>query len=208
MKVGDFRYTVQWDVRAPETWRIDGMTEKVAAGFSRVRRFRTQFALQLQQEFIGNLGRVGTLAAVPARYLIGVRIFLRTRDGTARLLLEKAPGSGDAVYLVGRTSKGDARESLLTSESLRDEFRRALLEVPQDSLPAGGPTAMVTLRDDPAFYRRFEPGLKSKKGNKTGVKPFEGTPYNVVQIVTERVCTVGEAVPANYNSIIIEVDLD
>src|SRR3990167_1072588 len=110
MKDGESRFAVEWDVLAPETWHVDALTTKLANGYRRVRRFRTPSALQLQQAFLGNLGRVGTLTAAPARYPAGVKVFLRTQAGTARLLAEVAADAGDAVYLVGRTKKNAPKE--------------------------------------------------------------------------------------------------
>jgi hypothetical protein len=208
MKVGDAKYSIEWNVIAPETWRIDDLAAKGAEGFRLVRRFRTPFALQLQQDFIGNLGRVGTLTAVPARFDAGLRVFFKKRDNNALLLLERQADAGDAVYLVGRTAKGELREWLLLSEGFQDEFRRSLRAVPVADLPAGGPAPFGTIRDDPAFYRRFKPGLELRKVNQNGVKPFRGTTHDVVQIVTRRVCEANVAVPAGFSTIIVEVDLD
>ena len=208
MRVGDAKYSIEWNVIAPETWRIDGLAGKAADGFRRVRRFRTPFALQLQQDFIGNLGRVGTMTAVPARFDAGIRIFLKRRNTNALLLAEKHADAGDVAYLVGRTAKGETREWLLLSELLQDEFRRGLRAVLPDDLPVGGPAPLGTIRDDPAFYRRFKLGLELRKGNLNGVKPFRGTPHDVVQIVTRQVCEANVAVPAGFSTIVIEVDLD
>jgi hypothetical protein len=56
----------------------------------------------LQQAFIGRLGRVGTLAALPTRYRAGVRILLRKADNVSELLVEADADSNQAVCLVGR----------------------------------------------------------------------------------------------------------
>jgi hypothetical protein len=209
MRVGEAKFSIEWDVLAPETWKIEKLPEKVAEGFRRVRRFRTPFALQLQQDFVGKLGRVGTLTAVPARFPAGVRVFLKTRDGNARLLAERTADSNDAAYLVGRTAKGDDAELLLLSESFQDDLRRTLRAVAAPDLPLGGTTPIATLRDDPAFYRRFKPGVPLKRANATaGSKPFANTPHDVVQIIAASVCKPGEAAPASFRTIIVEVELD
>lgn len=208
MKVNDVKYSIDWNILAPEAWRIDGLAAKAAEGFNRVRRFRTPFALQLQHDFIGNLGRVGTMTAVPARFDAGVRIFLKKRDNHALLLAERHTDIGDAAYLVGRTAKGEPLEVLLLSEQLQDEFRRTLRAVPAGDLPVGGPSAFGTLREDPSFYRRFKPGVALRKLNPKGVKPFKGTPHDVVQVVAGKVCEEGQSFPDGFTTIVIEVDLD
>jgi hypothetical protein len=208
MRVGEFKFSVDWDVVAPETWPIDAIPAKVAQGFRRVRRFRMPFALQLQQDFIGNLGRVGTLTAVPANIAAGVRIYLRIQNGNMRLLVEKTVDSGEAAYLVGRNARGEAVEKLLLSPTFRDEFRGLLRDVAAADLPMGGPRAMANIRDDPAFYRRFKSGLTLRRDKPKGTKPFANTSDDVVQIVAARVCTPDAAAPPGFNSIIVEVDLD
>jgi hypothetical protein len=71
LRVNDDRFAVEWDVLTPETWLVQDLPRRCAEGY---RRFRMPFALQLQQAFIGRLGRVGTLAALPVRYAPGVRV--------------------------------------------------------------------------------------------------------------------------------------
>lgn len=203
MRVGDVRYSVEWDLLAPDTWRVDGMAGKIADGYRRVRRFRTPFALQLQQDFISNLGRVGTLAAVPSAFDAGIRIYLKLQNGVARLLVRREADSRDAVCLLGRTAKG-SKEKLLLSESVQDDFRRSL----RDVLPADVSPQVAAFRDDPAFYRRFKPGLDMKRGNATGKRSFANTPHDVVLVVTTSMCIADQPVPGGLPSLIVEVVLD
>jgi len=208
MKVGEFKYSVDWDVVAPETWEIQKLPKRAQDGFRRVRRFRTPFALKLQQDFVGNLGRVGTLTAVPGQATAAVRVYLRLRGGTMRLLLDKGAESSDAAYLVGRNAKGEAVEMLLMSPALQDEFRRSLREVAADDVPVGGAKELRDIRDDPAFYRRFKSGLKVKRDKPKGTRPFSETTDDVVQIVAGRACTNGGAPPPGFAVIVVEMDLD
>jgi len=206
MKCGDTKFSIRWDSVAPETWRLDSLNDRANSDTKRVRRFRTPFALQLQQEFIGNLGRVGTLTAVPARFDVGIRVFLRKADNTASLLLERAAADAAAAYLVGRDPQAKPREWLLVSEVVQDEFRKAFRNVPAADLPQGGNPAVV--RDDPAFYLRFKAGVELDK-NKNSKRPFSQTPHDIVQITTKKVCQVGTPVPQGFTAVlIIEVDLD
>ena len=93
MRLGEERLAIEWDVLAPETWLLDDLPRRLDEGYRRVRRLRTPFALQLQQSFIGRLGRVGTLAALPARHAVGVRIFLKS-TWPIRRGLGRPDGSG------------------------------------------------------------------------------------------------------------------
>jgi hypothetical protein len=208
MRVGaEYFFTVEWDVLAPETWMLDELPGRLDQGYQRVRRFRMPFALQLQQYFIGRLGRVGTLAALPARHAVGVRVFLRTRAGNAQLLVEAAMDGGDAVCLVGRTEKNALKELLLLSEKLQGEIRRNLRGVATDDLPVGAPQ-VATLRDDPAFYRRLKRGLSFSRESSKGSKPFKDTPYDVVQILAQRTLEPSGVADRSLHPIIIEIEIE
>ena len=208
MQVGEVRSSVTWDLLAVETWRLDTLPAKIAEGYQRVRRFRIPFALHLQQAFIGRLGRVGTLAAAPARYPAGVRVFLRNRAGLAVLLGEVTADSGDAVCLIGRTKKGEAVEWLLLAERLADEVRRSLKGLAAEDLPVGGTVLVSAVRDDPAFYRRLKCGLEIRRHTKDGHKPLNETAYDVVQTVTRRLFEPNGQIPASYRAIVVEVELE
>ncbi|HEX6639664.1 MAG TPA: hypothetical protein VF215_01055, partial [Thermoanaerobaculia bacterium] len=126
MIVGADRYMIDWDTLAPETWLLSELARKVTVdGFRCVRRFRAPFALSLQQSFIGQLGRVGTLAALPARFDAAVRIYVRSTSGEFQLLVDAPRDAARAVCLVGRTSK-DLKEWLLLGEGLLAELREKL----------------------------------------------------------------------------------
>lgn len=207
MRVDDEYFAVEWDILAPETWLLDDLPRRLDQGYRRVRRLRTPFALQLQQSFIGRLGRVGTLTALPARHAVGVRVFLRNRAGNAELLAEAAVDRGDAVCLVGRTERNALKEWLLLSERLQDEIRRNLRGVDLDNLPVGAPQIAV-VRDDPEFYRRLKRGLLLNRGSSKGTKPFKDTPQDVVQILTRPALEPGAPVDRSFHPIIIEIDIE
>lgn len=208
MRDGESRFAVEWDVLAPETWHVDTVATKLADGYRRIRRFRSPSALQLQQAFLGNLGRVGTLTAAPARYPAGVKAFLRTQAGTARLLAEVAADSGDAVYLVGRTKRNAPKEWLVLSERLQGLIRHGLMTAPADELPtAGGPVRLSTVVDDLSFYRRLKAGLEIKRGVEKGTKPFNGTSHDVLQILTHPQFEPGTAASTSFHPLILQVDL-
>jgi hypothetical protein len=154
-----------------------------------------------QQDFIGNLDRVGTLAAVPSAFDAGVRTFVKLRNGTARLLVRREAESRDAVCLIGRTAKA-SKEKLLLSESVQNEFRRAL----RDVLAADVSPQVAGFRDDPAFYRRFKPGLDMKR--LSAKRPFANTPHDHVQVVTTSLCNADQPVPAGLPWVIVEAVLD
>ena len=209
MKDGDLKFAVEWDVLAPETWRINELAGKIEAGYRRVRRFRIPSALQLQQTFLGNLSRVGTLTAAPARYPAGVKVFLRTRAGTAQLLAEVHADTNDAVCLVGRTRKNTPMEWLILSPTLQERIRQGLKAVSPDDLPtAGGPVRLATVVDDLDFYRLLKGGMDVK--HKTdGSKPFSESspPHDVVQIITSPLFESGAEIGTTFRPLVFQIEL-
>ena len=205
MYVNDRKFSVDWNLLAVETWRVDDIPEKVASGFERVRRLRTPFALQLQQAFIGRLGRVGTLAALPTRYRAGVRILLRKADNVSELLVEADADANQAVCLVGRDDENTTREWLLLSDQLLLSFRRVLKSIDANNFVRTTPS-LSDVRNDPAFYRKLKGGLVMKRDTPKGEKPFKGTGYDFIQIFGSRFIQIGSEIDRSYHQVIIEVE--
>lgn len=206
MRVDKVDYQVEWDLFSPETWRISTLNRRIKSGVRRIRRFRIQHALQLQQSFIGKLGRVGTLAELPARHAVGIRIYLRTKAGDAKLLLKNDRTRGAAVALIGRTEKGAAINWLLLSPTLLDDFRHALADVDAAELPAGN-AKVADVRDDPQFYRLLKRGLVFNRQSNVGKRPFtEGKYAPIVEIVANGTVVSNDTIPAKHCPIVMELD--
>lgn len=209
MKVGDDRWTVGWDVANVETWPLSGMQERIAKGIERVRRFRAPFALQLQQAFTSQLGRVGTLVALPARHAVIVRVFLKLKNGKARLLHACGLEVEEAVCLVGRTAKNAPIEMLVLSEPFRREVRRRLREVDSGELPTGGPK-VSEVREDVEFYRLLRRGLPFKREKAKRTRPFsedEKKRFDIVTIIVGSSIVDGEPMDNNLAPLVFEVEL-
>lgn len=204
MKVGNELFAIDWDPLAPETWTLDDLPTFLALkGLRRIRRFRAPFALQLQQSFIGRLGRVGTLAALPGRHPARVRVFIKDVLDQPRLIAETSAESGNAVCLVGRTEKNQLKEWLLLSETFRREIRQNLLVFPPEELD---PRIKIA-RDNLSFYGLFKRGLVFARDKKTGSKPFVNTAFDLVQVFTKPFIEPGVNVERSVNPIIVEIDI-
>jgi hypothetical protein len=202
MTVGDERFMIDWDPLAPETWLLTDLERKVTReGFKCVRRFRAPFALSLQQTFIGKLGRVGTLAALPARFEAGVRIYVRPTTGDPLLLAETPRDAGHAVCLVGRT-KNDLKEWLLIDETFLAEIRAKLSELDDQTLR----TDVAAARSAPQFFRLLKRGLEFRRGDKDGAKPLKDSAFDVVQIYTTH--RISANLGITVRPIVIEIDAE
>jgi hypothetical protein len=119
-------------------------------------------------------------------------------------LVEASADQNKAACLVGRTDKNALKEWLLLEESLYIAFRQALRDVHDDDLPTGTPS-LKTLRDDPAFLRRFKKGLPINRAAARW-KPFQGTQHDVVQIFGGKTLEDGAPVDKTFSNLIIEID--
>lgn len=208
MYVGEEPISIEWDVLSPETWLMADLQRRLEQGFRRVRRLRTPFALQLQQSFVGRLARVGTLATLPARHCVGIRVFLRKRSGRAELLAQAGIDEEDAVCLVGRTIKNTVIDWLLLSERIQKEIRRRLTQVESTDLPTDGAAKIADLIGNPEFYRCFKRGLQFNRGAAKGTKPFQDTRFDVIQIVTTCDIENGGEINRSFRPITIAVDIE
>lgn len=202
MRVDGVAYQVDWDLFSPETWPLNSLRRRLNAGMRRVRRFRIHHALQLQQGFIGKLGRVGTIVDLPGRHAVGVKIYLRTKTADAKLLLHRDRAQGEAVVLTGR-AKNKTVNWLLLAPALIEDLRQSLSDVEAKELPPG---KVSDARGDPQFYRILKRGLAFARA--TGGKKVitDGKYASIVEIYPkENVVKDGKA-PQNAGPIVIELE--
>jgi hypothetical protein len=203
MSVGSLRYVIDWDILSPETWLLSDLPNKLGAEVTLVRRFRLPFASQLQQLFLGNLGRIGTLAAVPSRYPAALSIFLKTTQGKAKLVHQCGMHSGEAVCLVGRSKKA-LKEWLLLSPQARKNLRDIFTDSKKSNPPKNGQKFLDAV-DDPSFYRALRAGLEMRRN---GVeRPFKNKPFDFIKVSTKGE-TREDDVMNNDVVLMIEVELE
>ncbi|MGY8666997.1 hypothetical protein Q3C01_32210 [Bradyrhizobium sp. UFLA05-109] len=203
MSVGDLRYVIDWDILSPETWLLNDLPNKLASEVTLIRRFRLPFASQLQQLFLGNLGRIGTLPAVPSRYPAALSIFLKTSEGKAKLVHQCPMHSGEAVCLVGR-SKKELKEWLLLSAQARKNLRDIFADCKKSNPPKNAQKFLDAV-DDPSFYRALTAGLEMRRN---GVeRPFKNKPFDFIKVSTKGE-TKEDDVMNNDVVLIIEVELE
>jgi hypothetical protein len=211
MQVDEIDYAIDWNPLLTETWLLKELPKFRKRGFIHVRRLRLPYALQLQQAFIGKLGRVGTAAELPSRHAVGVEILLRTKSGGARALASVKAADGDAVCLVGRPTDGSLGkvEWLLLSDKLRDTLRQALKSVPSADLPPGGAVKLATVREDPELFRRIKAGLAYSREAEKPKRPFLNSEYDVVAVISaDKAPVAGGVYPENVVPLLFEIDWD
>jgi hypothetical protein len=206
MKSDGSKFVVEWDLLAPETWALDEVPSRLAEGGYRLaRRFRTPFALQLQQSFIARLGRVGTPAALPGRYPAAVKVFIKNAQRQGHLIAQARIDSEDAVCLVGRTKKNELKEWLLLSDKFLKTLREALIGNSANDMPPQS-QALIDAIGDPRFYRLLKSGLQLAREKPKGSRPFQ-EPFNLLQVLTRPTLQEGTPMDNSFLPIVIEVEL-
>jgi hypothetical protein len=204
MRVDKEEYSIEWDTLSPETWLLTDIEKRLNAGVRRARTFRMPFALQIQQAFIGKLGRVGTLANLPTRYAAGIKIYAKAADETAMLLLETSAAESQAICLVGRTGKGKLMEWLLLSAPLKDKLRVSLQDIDSEKLYKESP-GLREFKTDPSFLRALNRGLSVERTDKGKSRPLKDTSFDIVHILTRQKVTIGESLKG-FKSLVFEID--
>lgn len=203
MRVDDVPYQVDWNLFSPETWPLSGLKRRIASGTRRVRRFRTHHALQLQQGFIGKLGRVGTIADLPGRHAVGVKLYLRTKTGDARLLFHRDRAQAEAVVLTGRFRNKPSVTWLLLSPTLINDLRQALADVEHKDLPSG---KIAEVRGDPQFYRVLKRGIDFKRSSGGNKALRDGNYSSMIEIFPSEPAVVDGKPPQNAGPILVELE--
>jgi hypothetical protein len=90
---------------------------------------------------------------------------------------------------------------------IRQQLREKLRDIQPTVFPRETPS-LATLRSDPEFLRALSKGLNLNRGDqgaKGNSRPFKGTPYDVVQIITHATLAEGDPIKSS-RGLVIEVD--
>ncbi len=198
------KLAVDWSPLTPHTWETASIPGILADGVRRARRLRLAFALQLQRAFLDGTGRIGTQVDLPGHFEAGVSVYFRAADGKAKRMLQYAPGSGDAVCLVGRTKK-KALEWLILSDRVVKEIREAMAAAPEEELPKHEKQKFVDAAKSPAFRRTLKGKLEISR--ETATKPFKGTSFDTVELTTTPKLSDGLQIGPTGPAVLIEVEV-
>lgn len=159
-------YVIDWDENWPITWPIDSLDELLgtagnAGRYSKIRRFRSLYGLQLQQRFIGNLGRVGTPSSMQATWPVGLSVFYRDAASLAHELICFPIEETSAACIAGRSERGKLENIIIYPETVLKICNRILGLNDGDMLPQYLSQLKVAA-SDPAFRRILRGPLKFK----------------------------------------------
>jgi hypothetical protein len=174
-------YVINWDLGAPITWTPRELASQLDAGnFERVRRFRSLFSLQLQQQFTSALSRVGTPVIPPVQHLTGVTISYRDQEGVLRSLASVSPTDRQAVVLVGRDENANIDRLILAPEVVKD-LQIDMQKVDVNNLAAKDREKWQNAVQNRELFSRMESGIPYSRSGLE--RSFKGSSYDVVTVV-------------------------
>lgn len=156
-------FVIDWDENWPITWSIDSLDELLGATgkYIKIRRFRSLYGLQLQQRFIGNLGRVGTPSSMQATWPVGLSLFYRSAANSACELIDCPIDGTFAACIAGRNKKEKMENIIIYPETVRKICDKILELKDGDMLPQHL-NILKANASDPSFRRTLRGPLKFK----------------------------------------------
>jgi hypothetical protein len=151
----DERYWIKWDLKNVTAKRRKELEELLAdkAGPQRIGRLREMYALELQQKFVADFGRVGQPANPPATFPVDVAMFYPGPDTNAKSL---QIGSLDSsVCYVGRDALSKPIHMLVLTEQGCDAVQAAVAALEEANVHPSAHASLRALKKDQAFFARF-----------------------------------------------------
>ena len=208
-------YVVEWDLGAPVSWTLNDVAEHLnmeAPSFELVRRFRTVFALQLQQAFTSQLSRVGTTVMPPMQHVTAARISYRDKSGQLHDLVSVESEQRQAKLLVGRDKKKPYVDRLMLDLDVVSRLRIAMQKVDPDVFDKTLKARWTSAVANHEMFSKLQEGITYSRN--THKRAFPNTEYDVVSVIGPQLdqesAISGERTVSsgNIGPLIIEIILD
>ena len=148
------------------------MLETGAGTHTRLVRLRESHALELQQQLLSSLGRVGLVAQMPASFGVVVEVCFWGADEVLHAhgipLLDEEGG----VCVAGRDKDSAAVSRLRLSEGACDAIRSAIAGLDEKLVHASARATLTRLKASASFATTLERGLMCSTGDKTSLLPI------------------------------------
>lgn len=169
------RKWINWDIKSVRTLTRSKLRTLISeAKYKIVSRLRDSQALELQQQVLAQLGKVGLTAKIPATFPVSVE--LAWHDAGGNVVSGHAPAleHDGGVYVVGRDVEAETACKLVLSEAVRDEIEALLLNLPENAIYGHARPALQTTKDQIVKLREsLEVGLDAPAPNASNTKAVE-----------------------------------
>lgn len=124
-------------------------------------RLREAHALELQQRVLSGLGRVGTIATLPATFTVDVEVYYPNSEGIPTRLDIQALAEG-AVCFVGRDSKSDPIVRLIMTDHCSDNVLDTFFALEEDKIAERAKIAFSHVRTSEDLRKMLVEGIDLK----------------------------------------------
>ena len=165
------RKQIRWNVKNVKSLSWNELDELLLnRRLELVGRLRETYAIQIQQLLLADLGRIGSLANLPAPFPVAVSVFYVGLDGNARALDTEDLELG-ACY-VGRGEESRVVYRLVLKEQDSDRIENALRRLDDSHVHESAIESLKALKADPGFFLRFQRG-EIEMSRQKGKKPIQ-----------------------------------
>ena len=153
------RFWIKWNLKQIETITHDDLDATLLDddGFSVVARFRESHALELQQQLLASLGRVGLIAQLPGTFPTLVEAYMPAPDRKLFRLDGAQLSRIEAVCFVGRTGEKDMR--LILREDDCEAICRAIQTIDLSLVHPDAHGSIQALRSSDQLLKVLERGI-------------------------------------------------
>jgi hypothetical protein len=166
---GARRYWIAWDLKDLRTWTPDELVRELhpVGPWRPYIRMREGVALELQQQVLADLGRVGQLANMPATFPVRVELLKVEADGQWAVAPLEVLDRDGGVCFVGRDEGADQNSRLVLSEAACEEITAYIASLTDDSVPENARQALARLKGASDLFQELERGLKVTHAKKS-----------------------------------------
>lgn len=169
------RMSIQWDLDDQRMLNREELTALIGGvgPYAIMLRLRESNALELQQQLLADMGRVGLVSKMPFTFPVEVSFHTTDQAGTTQSLNLPTTSADGGVCITGRDKESDLTRLILTESSV-DEILSAIPRIKPEEVNERSREALRRLQASSSFRSLLQRGLKSPaattKGNLTPLK--------------------------------------
>lgn len=167
---GQSRMSVEWDLDEQLMLTHEELDSLVAEkGSYAVRcRLRENYALELQQSMLANMGRIGLLSKMPFTFPIEVSMFTIDADEVVKALDLPITAADGGVCITGRDENGEDLTRLILTEASIDEILSAIPKIESQQIHLRARDTLKKLQASLSFRSMLQRGLEVPKAGERG----------------------------------------
>ncbi len=169
---GSDNYWIKWRIKERHTIPMATITDQLRENndLIRVGRMREVYAIEIQQQMLSHMGRIGQLTNPPASFPVSVTLYAVDNDHLPSRI--EIPELNTAVCFVGRDQDSNRVDHLVLSEEACDCFQDVVKKLNTEDILERTRNHLEVLKTDLEIFAQFEQGLIEVPHNNGSFKPL------------------------------------